>query len=467
MLKNIFFENFKAWQQLDLSLGQVTGIFGTNSSGKSSLIQMLLMLKQTKNNSDRSIALDFGNQDKLTDLGSYQDVVSRHDVTKDIAWKLHWSLAKELKITDIEKSTTSVLFNGSELALSSTVGLTDQLLETKQLRYEFDHSGFLIESKDETSSEMVLKVEGKAATNQFRFIRTQGRNWKLPKPLKNYLFPDQAKTYYQNADFLSQFEAEFESAMDNIYYLGPLRDHPKRSYQWTGTSPTDVGMRGEFTVNAILSATLKNEKRNLGKGQHYKSFQQMIAHWLKVLGLIDSFRVEELAPNANLYKTFVRKEAGAAEVGLTDVGFGVSQVLPVLVLLYYVPKGSTVLLEQPEIHLHPAVQSRLADLVLTVAKTRNIQVIVESHSEHFIRRLQRRVAEGSADNEVLKLYFFSTCGGKAQYEELKLDRYGAIHNWPENFFGDEMSEISATRKAALLKRKKQHNAEGKNGRISE
>lgn len=251
--------------------------------------------------------------------------------------------------------------------------------------------------------------------------------------------------------------------MDNIYYLGPLRSFPKRSYQWSGTSPTDVGQQGELTINAILAATLKNEKRNLGKRAKYKTFQQMVAYWLQKLGLIHSFRVEEIAPNSNHYKTYVMKESGSAEVALTDVGFGVSQILPVIVLLYYVPEGSTVLFEQPEIHLHPAVQSELADLILTVSKTRNVQVIVESHSEHFIRRLQRRVAENTNNNpQDLMLYFFSTKRGKASYQKLNLDIFGRIHNWPENFFGDEMEEISATRKAGLLKRKEQQKSKNAN-----
>jgi predicted ATPase len=154
-----------------------------------------------------------------------------------------------------------------------------------------------------------------------------------------------------------------------------------------------VGSRGERAVDAILAATMKNEKRNLGPKKRNKSFQEIIAYWLKDLGLIYSFKIEEIAENSNLYRTLVKKEAGASEVALTDVGFGVSQILPVLVLLYSVPEKSIVLLEQPEIHLHPAVQSQLADLMISVAKTRQIQIIVESHSEHLLRRFQRRVAE--------------------------------------------------------------------------
>jgi len=455
MLKHIKIENFKVWNELDIQLGKVTGIFGTNSSGKSSLIHILLMLKQTKNNPDRSIALDFGSEDKFADLGTYHDVISQHDETKNLSFDLTWSLKDELKIQDIEGSSKSVLFSGKILKLSSTVGLKDKLLEVKKLSYQFSDVEFSIGAKQSKSNEFELRAEGADERTSFRFTRTVGRNWKLPQSTKYYLFPDQAKTYYQNADFLSQFETAYEAEMDDIYYLGPLRSFPKRSYQWSGTSPTDVGQQGELTINAILAATLKGEVRNLTKGTRYKTFQEMVAYWLKKLGLIYSFRVEEIAPNSNHYKTYVKKENGSTEVALTDVGFGVSQILPVIVLLYYVPEGSTVLFEQPEIHLHPAVQSELADLILTVSKTRNVQVIVESHSEHFIRRLQRRVAEDTNTKPDLKLYFFSTKRGKASYQELDLDMFGVIHNWPENFFGDEMQEISATRKAGLLKRKEQ------------
>ena len=128
---------------------------------------------------------------------------------------------------------------------------------------------------------------------------------------------------------------------------------------------------------------------------------------------------------------------------LTDVGFGVSQILPVLVLLAYVPEGATVLMEQPEIHLHPSVQSGLADFILWAARKRNVQIIVESHSEHLLRRFQRRVAENSATSQDVRLYFSSVEKGVATLDDLELNEWGEIQNWPNNFFGDELGELSA------------------------
>ncbi len=463
MINQLEFNNFKAWEDLSISFGKVTGLFGTNSSGKSSLLQILLLLKQSKNTTDRNMVLDFGNPEKLVNLGTYKDVIHQHDESKHLSWSLDWNLKKTINISDTNKSTKSSLFKGKKLRIQSNIYFHKNMVVVEKFSYHFDKYNFEISPKKGSSQFTLSATPEKAgATNKFRFYRTRGRNWALPKPIKTYLYPNQAKTYYQNADFLSIFENEYETLMDRIYYLGPLREFPKRDYQWSGSSPEGVGHRGERAIDAILAATMKKERRNLGGRTRYKSFQEMIAYWLKKLGLIYDFRVDEIAPNTNLYKTLVKKEAGASEVALTDVGFGVSQILPVLVLLYYVPKKSIVLLEQPEIHLHPAVQSKLADLIIKVSATRNIQIIVESHSEHLLRRLQRRVAEEVVNPNDLMLYFFNTKRGKAYHELLNIDEYGSINNWPKHFFGDEMREISATRKAALLHKKKQAESNKKN-----
>jgi predicted ATPase len=137
------------------------------------------------------------------------------------------------------------------------------------------------------------------------------------------------------------------------------------------------------------------------------------------------------------------------------VGFGVSQILPVLVLCYYVPEGSIILLEQPEIHLHPSVQSGLADVFLDAIKNRKLQIIVESHSEHLLRRLQRRVADESIKPDQTALYFCEATDEGSQLKALDVDLYGSIRNWPQDFFGDDFSEMAAITKAAMERKKGQ------------
>ncbi len=452
MLRHLILEEFKAWKSLKLRFGQVTGLFGTNSSGKSSILQFLLMLKQTKNATDRGLVLDFGGPDHLVNLGSFRDIVHRHDSTQTIHWKLRWLTASRITINDPSKKRTEVLVSDSLVSIESHARMQEQLLVCDRLKYSLgtDHA-FLIEPKKTGATDFALRADLPVGS-EFRFVRNQARAWALPGPQKTHLFPDQAKTYFQNSEFLSLFETEYESLMDSIFYLGPLREYPRREYPWAGASPVDVGRRGERTVEAILSATQRGEKRNLGGKTRYKPFQEIVAYWLKELGLIHAFGIEEIGSGANLYRAVVRRDEYSPLALLTDVGFGVSQVLPALVLLYYVPEGSTVVMEQPEIHLHPSVQSGLADVILTVAKTRNIQVIVESHSEHMLRRFQRRVAEGEVKSDLVKLYFCDSAEGESKLVDLEMDIFGDIRNWPKNFFGDEMTEIAETRKAALRRK---------------
>ena len=451
MLNRLKLENFKAWREADLTFGKVTGFFGTNSAGKSSLLHLLLLLKQTRNATDRGIVLDFGGPADMVNLGTFEDVVHQHDKSRAIAWLLDWTLSDTLMIEDPLELSADPRFKGDSLQTRCEVGFRNKRLWPQELAYRFNEVDFRLQPKSRSRQEFEL-LTGAA---DFEFVRNQGRAWPLPHPVKAYLFPSQAKSYYQNASFLGDFELEYEKLMDSIHYLGPLREHPRREYHWAGSSPEDVGQRGERAIDAILAATTSEETRSLGYRMRRKPFQEMIAYWLRELGLIREFHIDEIARGTRLYRAMVKTSSSSVATPLTDVGFGVSQILPVLVLLYYVPEGSTVLMEQPEIHLHPAVQSGLADVMLNVAEARNVQIVVESHSEHLMRRLQRRVAEQQATSGDVKLYFVSSQRGRAHVSDLLLNEWGEIENWPEKFFGDEMGEIAAIAKASLRRRMEQ------------
>lgn len=125
-----------------------------------------------------------------------------------------------------------------------------------------------------------------------------------------------------------------------------------------------------------------------------------------------------------------------------DVGFGISQVLPMLVLAYFVREGTTIIAEQPEIHLHPRAQAGLAELMVEVAKERNVQFIVETHSEHLFRRLQTLMAEDRISADECRLYFVDRDEEKkTRLTPLEVDKYGRVKNWPEDFFGDAVGEV--------------------------
>jgi len=237
--------------------------------------------------------------------------------------------------------------------------------------------------------------------------------------------------------------------MDGLYYLGPLREYPSRDYLWARSRPVSVGVKGEETISAILAMTAEGELRNVGYRTKLRPFQEVVAHWLEALGVIHEFRVEEIAPGSNRWQARVVTRKGGPQVLLTDVGFGVSQVLPVVTLLQYVPRGSTVILEQPEIHLHPLAQANLADVIINAAVHRGVQVIVESHSEHLLMRLQRRIAEEKMGSGDVALYFCDFTDRGSMLERLQLDLFGKIENWPTNFMGDAFGEAAEAEKARL------------------
>lgn len=447
MFTRLKLDNFKSWNSADISFGQITGLFGTNSSGKSSLIQFLLLLKQTMLATDRNVALDLNGP--YVELGTMFDVLFKHDESLRLSFELDIRLHEPIEIVDLAGSRTAALVRSDDFRLAAGIVSRNQVPKGEMLAYRLGDTMFWLERSEKERSKFRLRSSG---ADGFKFVRTPGRAWSLPGPMKAYQFPDQARTYFQNAGFLADLEFTLEEKLDNLFHLGPLRDDPRRDYTWTRSTPDDVGERGEDAIAAIIAAQDRGETRNLKPKAKRRPFSQMVAYWLREMGLIHSFEVVEIAPGSNRWQAKVRTHKNSSEVLLTDVGFGVSQVLPVITLLYYVPEGSTVILEQPEIHLHPLAQAGLADVIVNVAMHRRVQVIVESHSEHLLLRLQRRIAEKVISSADVKLYFCDASKGFSVAEPLQLDLLGNIENWPDKFMGDAFTETAKAELARIKRR---------------
>jgi len=446
MLTKLRLKNFKAWKDSgDIRLAPLTVLFGTNSAGKTSIPQLLLLLKQTAASPDRQRPLQFGDSRTLVDVGTYDDVLHGHDVSQPLGFSFEWSLDNPLEVRD---PLSHALFKGDRLSFEARLG-TDGRHQpsTELLRYELRQDGktvldLALERRD---AQRRKKPEFDLASSQYTLTRHQGRAWTLPAPVRFYGFSDEVAAYYQNTVFAADLVLELERMLGSVYYVGPLRESPKRLYLWSGEVPDHVGVRGDRAIEAILAA--HDRAFNLRAKQRTKTLPELVAERLRDMGLIHDFQVKALGQHRKEYEVLVRTHPKLPEVKLTDVGFGVSQVLPVIVECFYVPRRSIVIFEQPEIHLHPRVQSELADLFVDAIHAREdsgaraCQFIVESHSEHFLRRLQRRIADEQLSKDDAALYFVHTEGSSAQIEELDVDDYGNIKNWPADFFGDEMSDL--------------------------
>ena len=117
-------------------------------------------------------------------------------------------------------------------------------------------------------------------------------------------------------------------------------------------------------------------------------------------------------------------------------------MLPVLTVAFFAPPGATVVLEEPEIHLHPLAQSLLAELFTEVSRERRIQFIVETHSEHLLRRMQTLIARQTIKPDRCAMYFVEKDQEGSHLRELVLDDYGRVQNWPDRFLGDALGETA-------------------------
>ena len=458
MLTSLRIKNFKAWRDTGpIRLAPLTVIFGANSAGKSSLGHLLLGLKQTALSTDRKRALHLGDTTSLIDLGTFADCLNGHDLSKTLDFELGWAPPKPMDVKDPLDNTQRFTGNQINLAVSLSAGKTGQP-EVTSLKYALRNCDEIVLDVD-LSRGVDRKFTLQSVKYQFKMA--DGRKWPLDEPEKFYRVSDLSIARFKNAGFLTDFALATENLLGSIAYLGPLRNHPQRTYQWSGDTPEGVGQTGEATVAAILAAQHEGRMLNRGPKKARQAFTPFIAGWLKDLGVIHSFLVKPVAEGRKEYEVLVKTHPGAPEVKITDVGFGVSQVLPALVQAFYCPQHSTVWMEQPEIHLHPQVQAELADAFISAIKAREdgkervVQLIIESHSEHLLNRLQRRIAEGALVPEDVAIYFCRRSGASTELEPLRVNMFGEIENWPENFFGDEMADISARTLAAMAAKKRQ------------
>ena len=409
MITELRAQNFKSWKDTGkLQFAPLTGLFGANSSGKTGL----LMLKQTvERPSDWNELLYFGDEESLVNLGSLDDVIHRHAIDSSLGILVSWRLPKKLTIQGVSEIDT----------LSFSLSIFMGTLEG--FDYKSGEHFFSAEPAGVREYNISTPYREDSAQSSFRCYGIRG-------------------TSPGTQEIFSILEKAFENLFSRILYLGPLREYPRRRYPWEGYHPKGVGQYGEKTTSALLSGRIRQFP-----------IDEQIPKWLQKLELIDSYDIQPISDTGRDYELLVKQHKSGTKVPLTDVGFGVSQVLPVLILCYYAPEGSILILEQPEAHLHPKVQSELGDVLIDVVKNRNVQIILESHSAHLLHRLQRRIAEEDISADQTAFYFCQINDGTSEIERLDVDEYGNIRNWPQNFFGDDLGDLVEKTKAEMQRRK--------------
>jgi len=508
-LTELRISNFKPFERMQkMRLAPITLIFGPNSGGKSSLVQSLMLVKQSLVASPAKAELV--PRGTLADLGSFEALVNRHDEDKKLEFGVSFkgednetgpSIDLVYGLGERRKGAlaTAELLNAVYRNRTSEVGAFELGLErcVQERTADKVDEGFLSvhfqpadrssfgqwlqlarawlehEVREAAHAELqgrrrrslnrrvqaaellqLLEVRSAQFEEAFRHLRLEVDGG-LPTSLT---FDDDYRERMRNGDgeVVDDYErvrTTFRGVVAQIWdisrhvdrtlagmtYLGPVRSHPRRFYTTSGELMDTVGVQGEHTPHVLLRE---------GRG-----FQQKINGWFERFGIPYKLSLESIGNPVvgSLFGLTLTDGRTRVKVGPSDVGFGIGQLLPVLVEGLLDAPG-VICVEQPEIHLHPRLQGELADFLIETAGVERAAVrrrtvdakqwIVETHSEALIRRLQRRVRERTLHKEDLSVLYVEPLAHGSCVRELRLDDDGGfIDSWPDGFFDERFDEM--------------------------
>jgi len=450
-LTKLNLENFKRFAVLDLDVSRpITVILGANSSGKSSILKSLLGLKQTISASNEHEC--WAAQGEYVDLGTYNDFVYRRDARLPFVLKI--SLQKELT-RGLPMLRHVPMLDGIDLTLKYDLDTNTSQARLLHLKAEF--------GADASSGKLFQWEINRQKTRKNYHLE-------MSQDLHNHII---SRTYPSDKSFVNerisvqnseklQFKAiNTRSARESfavifvnqtigaltsyieksLFYLGPLRSSPSRSYIRSSHSLA-VGVKGEYTPSVLANLEKRSKKVTRGESRNITNITAF-ERWLDMLfpgHHAKTKTIEELVKlKISNDETLSYKGTEKSDT-ITDVGFGFSQVFPILVQASVMQTGATLIIEQPELHLHPLAQTKLA-AVITEAASTGKKFIIETHSEHFIRGLQLAISEYRLDNKkgISKdnVNIFYIKPAPDSYETLDMNEFGEfVTQWPSGFFDE-------------------------------
>ena len=549
MIHSLELENFKAFgERARIPFAPITLIFGENSAGKSSILQALNLLKQTRESRETGALLLPRAESGIVDLGSFKELIFDHELDRTLSIRVESvvdqdsifslqhgkeriaiefnfkrpSLKEEVMLDQFEiyygDSSNCIArfcpsgetverhefwmmmgffhdsrgFSPSKLAAVKCVWVTDEpefwksefdwckengkeivrRIKEKKLDIEEelkqhtdneDNNGLKnsdqgynqyikrlrreLDSLDEDSKFFSLESELELDTYISKRRKEEmntllGVQGFLPVGViqgeKTSLLSGPGSLSAHRSDAAAIDVAELamaashalERTLETLFPMGPFRRPPERWYIFTGTSPQDVGYRGDLLPDLLFRDSSLVNRAN---------------KWLKRLEIGYKLAVKPVGTDSgDLFEVRLidtRREVDI-DVALPDVGFGISQLLP-FVVQSLVSKRRIISIEQPEVHVHPRLQADLGDLLAeAITEKFQNQFIVETHSEHLILRLQRLVYKKKIKPEDVSVIYVSRGQDGAETQRLRLDEKGNfIDDWPGGFFTERLNEL--------------------------
>jgi predicted ATPase len=451
VIKRLFFKNYRAFDELDIPLSKINLFFGPNNSGKSAILSALNVLSQTLDSTDRDVPLLLNG--RFEDLGTYLDVVYNHSLERDISLGLEFDMELPPRIpsprpSDLvaQDARIDVTFHYRKqrreivvesIELSSPPG--DILLSTRVAKTSNNQ---LIRQVAEDFAGVKTGTESSGSVILNHFMPS------INPPLGRRVVPRISSRYapYRRLDvYLYRFSRSLTKHLGNFEFIGPFRSGPQRLYFFSGETPSTVGVHGEKAIDILVA----DESRRRGKRLN---IAQRISDWLRAAEIAKQIEVVVLTERH--FELMLTHFETGEEANIADVGYGCSQILPILIAGYNVPRKSSLILAQPEIHLHPRAEAEVGSFLCEIAR-RDVQLFVETHSEHLLLRLQSHVAAGElSPQDVNVFYVYSDSRiGKKLYRRIPLGEDGFFtEEWPRGFFPEKLEEARKLAKFSIKSR---------------
>jgi predicted ATPase len=385
-------------EETRIQLGSLTILAGANSSGKSSIMQPLLLMKQT-------LEAPYDPGALLLDGPNVQFTSGEQVISKGVISGQHG-------IFMVELAATTHLISRSVFSWANDLGF--EILE-QSISNDSRQKNLLIDA-------FMSSDELRNAITDSSFYDLAGEDYQIEihreRCFLECVEQPGAMTYKLANPLFSQL-------ITSIIHIQGLRGSPERLYKTAAVSGSTFLGKFDIYVASIINKFQKENPEQLIK----------IQEALQKLGLTDIVQAQRL--NDTQIELRVGRVLGQTDptdtVNIADVGLGVSQILPVIVALLVAQPGQLVYIEQPEIHLHPRAQVALAE-IFAEAADRGVRVVVETHSELFLMGIQALVAEDKLDPNAVKLHWFTRQpDGSSRVTSADLDATGAFGDWPEDF----------------------------------
>jgi len=437
MFKSMRIRNLRSiMDSRNLRLSNLNLIVGPNNAGKSSLLYSLLLLKQTLQDKDSDAVLVTSGPH--VNLGSYLDIISGNDPNKNLG--IDFEIAE------------------SKLELMPERAFLEK--EPRELgAYNKYHVDFRFDAPRNS-----IKIAGfhvsdtKIKKSLIGRKRIQARKWNVTgfdvdliphvQPVFHHFLPVMVPYGKRPKDekirervfqllFTGRVQASMiERIFAEILYVGPVRQQIPR-YGILGTQQySELSPSGQNLMRVLSSA-----KRLAGADA--KTALAELNYWLGTrFGVLKRVRIRNVDKGKTIKSLIADDPRGSKDINLAAMGSGVSQLVPVIVQTVLTPENGCIIVEQPEIHLHPAAQAALGDLFVQYAKDSR-QLIIETHSEHLLLRVRRRVAEGTIPPELVNVFFVDKTKGGTRVRRLSLQENGHFKRWPAGFFEEGYQEAMA------------------------